>query len=273
MKTLSFIVLLLIFDSFSCDAQPNDQARLIVHYASQFRFRQENPKLYEDEQVLEIGTHYSAFYGLWNTRREEIKDSILSRGGSYSEVMQALGKYDYPLSKQNYAVYKNYPMKGKLTYTDKVFKDFKYTESMEKPTWEIVPGDTVIYDYPCQKATTNFRGRTWVVWFASSLPVSDGPWKLYGLPGLILKADDATGDFSFRCIGIQKGKQTALKKPKGKFIECTPQKLTHMHVLCAKNPETYLQNFGISGMASQGADGKPIQYEEMHPVLLEILSQ
>ena len=43
-----------------------------------------------------------------------------------------------------------------------------------------------------------------------------------------------------------------------------------MHALCAKNPETYLQNFGISGMASQGVDGKPIQYKEMHPVLLEI---
>lgn len=270
MKALFFIILFSIFGCFSGYAQPNDQARLIVHYASQFKFRKENPKLYEDEQVLEIGTHYSAFYGLWNTQREEIKDSIVSRGGSYGEVMQAFGKYGYPLSKQNYAVYKNYPKVGKLTYTDKVFKKFKYIESMEKPTWEIIPGDTVIYDYSCQKAVTNFRGRTWIVWFTSSLPVSEGPWKLYGLPGLILKANDVAGDFSFHCIGIQKGERTVLKRPKGKFIECTPQKLARMHALCAKNPEAYLQNFGISGMASQGVDGKPIQYKEMHPVLLEI---
>lgn len=273
MKTLNLLLLmaLSILNVMPCPAQANDLAQLVVHYASRFKFRQENPNLYEDEQVLEIGAHHSAFYGLWNTRREAIKDSITSRGGSYGEIMQALGKAGYPLSKQSYAVYKNYPQKGKLTYTDNVFKKFLYTESMERPIWDILPGDTLIHDYPCQKAQTSFRGRTWTVWFTPSIPASEGPWKLHGLPGLILKAQDRTGDFSFYCIRIQKGTATNVKTPKGKFIHCTPEKLAYMHTLCAKNPETYLQNFGISPMASQGPDGKPIVYQEQHPVLLEIL--
>lgn len=265
------LITLLSFFSLSGLAQLNDYARLVVNYASQFKFRQENPKLFEDEQILEIGTHYSAYYGLWNTRRADIKDSITARGGSYSEIMQALAQSGYPLSKQGYAVYKNYPQKGKLTYTDVVFKKFRYTETIDKPVWKILPGDTLIYKYPCQKAQTVFRGRTWIVWFTSSIPISDGPWKLHGLPGLILNAQDSTGDFSFRCIGLKKGGQTMVRKPEGKFIECTPQKLARMHTQCAKNPETFLQNFGISGMASQGPDGKPIVYKEEHPVLLEII--
>ena len=76
------LITLLSFFSLSGLAQLNDYARLVVNYASQFKFRQENPKLFEDEQILEIGTHYSAYYGLWNTRRADIKDSITARGGS-----------------------------------------------------------------------------------------------------------------------------------------------------------------------------------------------
>ncbi|RQE01044.1 GLPGLI family protein, partial [Prevotella intermedia] len=41
----------------------------------------------------------------------------------------------------------------------------------------------------CKKATTNFRGRYWEVWYTEDIPISQGPWKLCGLPGMILKAN------------------------------------------------------------------------------------
>ncbi len=31
----------------------------------------------------------------------------------------------------------------------------------------------------------------------------DGPWKLHGLPGLIMKASDENGHYTFECIGIK----------------------------------------------------------------------
>ena len=37
-------------------------------------------------------------------------------------------------------------------------------------------------------ATTHFRGRDWKVWFSEEIPLPLGPWKLGGLPGLILAA-------------------------------------------------------------------------------------
>jgi len=58
--------------------------------------------------------------------------------------------------------------------------------------------------YPCQKAKCNFRGRQWTVWFASDIPVSDGPWKLGGLPGLIMEAYDQGIQYHFMIIGLQK---------------------------------------------------------------------
>lgn len=63
-----------------------------------------------------------------------------------------------------------------------------------------------IIGFVCTKATCEFRGRNWTVWFTTELPVSDGPWKFNGLPGLILKAEDDKGHYSFVCIGINNTK-------------------------------------------------------------------
>ena len=49
----------------------------------------------------------------------------------------------------------------------------------------------------CQKASTTYRGRDYVVWFTPEIPVSHGPWKLRGLPGLIIEASDLTGKYEF----------------------------------------------------------------------------
>ncbi|MDE6669820.1 MAG: GLPGLI family protein [Muribaculaceae bacterium] len=82
-----------------------------------------------------------------------------------------------------------------------------YTEPFSEIVWEIGDSTKNVLGYECIQATTDYHGREWTVWFTPDIPIQDGPWKLRGLPGLILEA--TTGDkIGFFADGIE---QTAKK--------------------------------------------------------------
>lgn len=70
----------------------------------------------------------------------------------------------------------------------------EYVNTAEKTpviNWVITDETKKIKEYNCHKATTHFRGRNYIVWFTTEIPIVDGPWKFKGLPGLIVDlADD-----------------------------------------------------------------------------------
>lgn len=79
---------------------------------------------------------------------------------------------------------------------------YKITESIEPIKWQIEKDVKKIAGYTCQKATCNFRGRKYMAWFTTDIPLSFGPWKLHGLPGLILEASDEKNQVNFKCESV-----------------------------------------------------------------------
>lgn len=100
-------------------------------------------------------------------------------------------------------ILKNYPA-GELTHTEKICMDwFRYEEDMPVIDWELTDSVTNVLGYECRGAKCNFRGREWTAFYCEDIPIMDGPWKLQGLPGLIMKATDKDGHYNFECIGIK----------------------------------------------------------------------
>lgn len=151
-----------------------------------------------DNMLLQIGpdglSKFSSYKNL-------TVDSILMRSSQEQIANAALeGK----LSNGEFmTIYKNYPA-GRLTHTEKICQDwFSYDEDMPRFDWELTDSVINVLGYECQSAKCMFRGRGWTVFYTEDIPLADGPWKLHGLPGLIMRASDEKGHYTFECIGIK----------------------------------------------------------------------
>lgn len=151
-----------------------------------------------DNMLLQIGpgglSKFSSYKNL-------TVDSLIMRS-SPDQIAQAA--MDGKLSNGEFmTIYKNYP-EGRLTHTEKICQDwFRYDEEMPALDWELTDSVTTVLGYECQSARCSFRGREWTVFYTEDIPIMDGPWKLHGLPGLIMKASDKEGHYTFECIGIK----------------------------------------------------------------------
>ncbi len=151
-----------------------------------------------DNMLLQIGADgLSKFSSLKNLTI----DSIIA-GSTPEQIAAAVyeGKLD---NGESMTIYKNYPS-GKLTHTEKVCTDwFRYEEDIPALEWELTDSVINVLGYECHGAKCNFRGREWTAFYSEEIPLADGPWKLQGLPGLIMKASDRNGHYIFECIGIR----------------------------------------------------------------------
>jgi len=84
--------------------------------------------------------------------------------------------------------------------------------------WVMHPEHKRLGHYDCRRSTGMFHGREYEVWYTLDIPIPSGPFKLGGLPGLILEARtlDGTAEFSFVSIEISNNIQDKIKPPYGK---------------------------------------------------------
>lgn len=69
--------------------------------------------------------------------------------------------------------------------------------------WTLIEETKKIGGFECAKAKGEFRGRTYISWYAIDLTMPYGPWKLYGLPGIVLEAYEETGMAYFYAKKVQ----------------------------------------------------------------------
>jgi len=102
-------------------------------------------------------------------------------------------------------------------------KLYMIEESFPKIDWTITSDTTKVSNYVCYKATTHFRGRDYTAWFTPEIVSNFGPWKLHGLPGLILIAYDSKKEVLFTAEKIQTVNEPVVKMETKGFNRVTRQ--------------------------------------------------
>lgn len=150
--------------------------------------------------ILQIGSGSALFTDYAEYR----VDSLTQAAAPDEAVMAATKKLRDETYYFDQAVEQGQP-KGKMTLHSAIgLAYYSYAEPTGAMEWTFGDRTDTICGYLCQEATTEYGGRTWTVWYAPEIPVQYGPWKMNGLPGLILKATDSEGLHTFEAIQFRK---------------------------------------------------------------------
>lgn len=99
-------------------------------------------------------------------------------------------------------VFKDSKNKKLLLGDDVAVRFYLVSDTLSNFKWKIGKEQKKILNYTCTRATTTFRGRSYEAWFTDDIPISNGPWKFCGLPGLIVAVNDLNSVFSYKLTGI-----------------------------------------------------------------------
>lgn len=187
-------------------AMAHDKADIEVSYIAHHPNLRNGKDDVTNQYILLAGGDESKFF----SPRTEYIDSLNSTPvgqAKYQEITRAayLGgnMKDIPRADGSYYVVKS-GERNALTYYDKVGTEkYYYEEEIPKIEWEVGDSTKIILGYECFEVSAVFHGRRWTVWFTPEIPIVAGPWKLSGVPGLILEATAEGGQYRFVADGIQ----------------------------------------------------------------------
>ncbi|GFZ79627.1 hypothetical protein GCM10011531_06890 [Aquaticitalea lipolytica] len=193
MKKVSIFIFLLIFQ-LSLLAQ--EKVSGVVNYGQKQSFGMGAP----------IGIDYNAelVFDFESSTYTVSKDSL---EGGHVKKMELINKNDEhaffvpKATTQDGFLYNINLETGFIKSRDVGFNYVK--DSIPKIKWKILKETKEIGSFVCVKAICNFRGRDYTAWFSLDIPLPYGPWKLQGLPGLILEAYDTDKEIFFYFKSIE----------------------------------------------------------------------
>ena len=186
-KSLSFALLFLV-------TLANAQSANRFFYELTFKPKKGIDSLQKTVMILDVTDKKSLYRDYLTVSQHsvlKIEVEKMQKAGVFKDLSKS-----FQMPKFAYKITKEYPTM-KVNFSERMLNSvFGYNEE-PKFNWKISNDKQKIGEYEAQKATTEFGGRKWTAWFTESIPFPDGPYKFSGLPGLIVKIEDAEKNFSW----------------------------------------------------------------------------
>lgn len=197
MKFTYYILFLVLFNSV-LSAQENYRFTYELNYAIDSLDRN-NRKV--EFFLLDIQKEKSTFRSLNGFKRDSLF-TIMNQQFS-NGTLSRIDLRGYPNTTFPYTIIKTMDKtdvyqrinKSNFYYEENKFTDWKLVDYPEKFSFDNVE---------CKTAKMYFSGREYIAWYREDIPIHDGPYVFSGLPGLIVKIQDAKKDYIFELKEIRK---------------------------------------------------------------------
>ena len=165
---------------------------------------------------------------------------------------------------------------GQTTMREFIFPhEYEGYEPTPDIAWTLTDDTLTVSDYLCQQATATFRGVEWRVWYTEEIPSSAGPWRLRGLPGLIIKAESEVHTFCLAGLRMEASPITAPEQNPEVHRMKYAKLLKHKNEIYgnreyAKNPTYYVPDLqgSITDMSVLNRNGQQLLLANGgHPLL------
>ena len=184
-----------------------DTAEVTVYYAfNADDIKDENT--YIDLGWLQVGKQYAKYASYFMAHSDSTYKAVLIKSGAAEGFPMQKNGGKYPSYWSEYQYDEIFIKDGQLTEYAIMPMNLdreccQYTEPVSKQQWTLKDEQQTIHGYRCQKAVCHWRGRDYVAWFTSEIPIQRGPWKFGGLPGLIVKISDAKKEYNFELVRLE----------------------------------------------------------------------
>lgn len=271
MKTFRKLACGLAFTAVACTQVKAQEAEVPVA-AVQYLFTHVNDtnnkdKPYWEKMILYIGKDHSLYksFGSIALRQENAKQAKVPGFKSLVYTDSIV----YMMKHKTHDVLYYTPKEKKLVRTSRILAtDYLFDETYPVINWKIGKDKKMVGKYSCQSAVGTYAGREYTAWFCKDLPYQLGPWKLQGLPGLILEAADSKGEvkFQFTDFSYQTPEPDEFIVLSDIAERKTPQELAKIREMIAKDPNA-AYNAAIDKANADVAAGKRANAKELNIVM------
>lgn len=182
-----FIFLVLIGNIIQAQ---NISDNYIVTYTGNYTLSDTQKEPYKEYFKLYVKGNESMFLSLIALKQDSILNQLNEKSGLDTRL---------PRTNHDYSIYIN---KDEVLFHSNVALSFYNYKETLMHSWNISNEEKYIKEIPVRKATVDYGGRSWTAWYAPSIPISAGPYKFKGLPGLILELTDSENHYHFTLYSL-----------------------------------------------------------------------